>query len=218
MISSDLLPCTFQTCAGTAANDNPSREGMSTLSHEPEGFMFSGCDETIDQCATRQALTQEKDAWSSLYGSALVVDDCSHARNSISRVLRSAGLRVETAENGQVACQMALATAKAGRPFDLILTDMDMPVMDGYAATAHLRESGYCGRIIALTASSDEDAREQCYIVGCDDFATKPITLDALLEIAKRNLQTVRSLVSLAEARKAVSASRVRPLPTPSCA
>src|SRR5579862_8510777 len=135
-------------------------------------------------------LADDKVTWmEKLHGNILVVDDCYYGRNVVRRILRGVGYTVEVAENGQVACQRALGALGVGRPFDLIITDMDMPVMDGYSATTHLRERGYSGRIIALTANSNEEAREQCYIAGCDDFATKPITLETLLELVKRNMQ-----------------------------
>ena len=75
-------------------------------------------------------------------GNILVVDDCSDDRERISTVLRCIGLVVQTAENGLDACHQAVVALREGRPFDLILMDMDMPVMDGYSSTTYLRELG----------------------------------------------------------------------------
>src|SRR5580692_8146966 len=83
-------------------------------------------------------LNDEDESTTNLHGNILVVDDCSHVRELISRLLRSVGLFVETAENGLDACHRALTALKEGQPFDLIITDMDMPVMDGYSATKYL--------------------------------------------------------------------------------
>jgi CheY-like chemotaxis protein len=151
-------------------------------------FIMSSKDKTIDQRSTRPARKQHgNDARTAkLHGSILVVDDSKEGREVISRVLRCVGLDVETAENGQVACERALAAVEQRRPFDLILMDVSMPVMDGCEATVHLREHGYSGRIAAFTANAE--ARETCLMAGCDDFAAKPISFEMLFDLAERNL------------------------------
>ncbi len=150
-------------------------------------------------------------------GNILVVDDSSDGRAVISGVLRCIGFTVEIAKNGLEACEQALAASANGQPFDLIMMDMQMPVMDGYAATTRLRELGYSHRIAALTANSYEGAPEECLPAGCDDFANKPVTYEMLLGIAKRNLPS-SFRIQPSTARSRISASRSRPASAPLCA
>jgi CheY-like chemotaxis protein/HPt (histidine-containing phosphotransfer) domain-containing protein len=108
----------------------------------------------------------------------------------IAKHLTRAGITVTVVENGELAMQKALAAALAGRPYDVILMDMQMPVMDGYAATSALRRKGYKGPIVALTAHAMAGDRERCIAAGCTDYLTKPITrkklIEAVSEHAKR--------------------------------
>ncbi|TMB04747.1 MAG: response regulator, partial [Deltaproteobacteria bacterium] len=123
-----------------------------------------------------------------LRGRILLAEDGLDARRLLARHLRAAGAEVETAENGLVACELALRAADAGTPYDLILMDMQMPELDGYAAAARLRAAGYRGPIVALTAHAMEDERARCLDAGCDGFAAKPILRRALIEVARTYL------------------------------
>ena len=119
----------------------------------------------------------------------LLVEDGEDNRRLISFTLKKAGFDVSHAENGAVGVDHALAAHEAGEAFDLILMDMQMPVMDGYEASRRLRESGYDLPIIALTAHALAGDRQRCLDAGCTDFATKPIDRRRLVKLVLRYLQ-----------------------------
>jgi signal transduction histidine kinase/ActR/RegA family two-component response regulator/HPt (histidine-containing phosphotransfer) domain-containing protein len=109
-------------------------------------------------------------------GRILLVDDGATNRKLISLILRRAGAEVTCAENGQIAIELV-----AENQFDLILMDMQMPVMDGYTAATTLREQGATLPIIALTAHAMKDDEEKCRAAGCSSYLTKPIDNNTLL-------------------------------------
>ena len=111
----------------------------------------------------------------------LLVEDGVDNQRLISFLLKKSGGTVHLAENGQIGYDLAMAAAAEGMPFDVILMDMQMPIMDGYTATRTLRENGYEGPIVALTAHAMADDRRRCLDAGCTDFATKPIDRDKLI-------------------------------------
>jgi signal transduction histidine kinase/ActR/RegA family two-component response regulator len=117
-----------------------------------------------------------------LTGRILLVEDGLDNQRLISFLLRRAGAEVTVAENGQEGLDAALTALGEGRTFDVILMDMQMPILDGYAATARLRAGGYRGPIVALTAHAMSHDRQKCLDAGCDDYLAKPIEKHALLE------------------------------------
>jgi PAS domain S-box-containing protein len=118
----------------------------------------------------------------------LVVDDGDTNRKLIRLVLGRAGAEVEQAENGQQAVERALAES-----FDVILMDMQMPVMDGYAATRKLRSRGLTIPIIALTANAMKGDDLKCLEAGCSGYLSKPIDQDLLLTTVSRVLDGERN-------------------------
>lgn len=137
---------------------------------------------------SRVTKTDMPRAEESLRCRVLIAEDGPDNQRLISLYLRKAGATVAAVDNGQLAVAMALAEEASGTPFDIILMDMQMPIMDGYQATEHLRAAGYTRPIIALTAHAMADDRERSISVGCNDHATKPIDRVDLINVIRRHL------------------------------
>lgn len=105
----------------------------------------------------------------------LLVEDNAINREVADAVLGKAGINITQAENGLVA--LNLLRAEGREAFDAVLMDIQMPVMDGYAATEIIREDPEFDDlpIIAMTANAMANEREKCFSVGMQDHVTKPI-------------------------------------------
>jgi CheY-like chemotaxis protein len=106
----------------------------------------------------------------------LLVEDNELNRDMLSRRLERKGYTIAIAVDGQQAVDMAAAT-----PYDLILMDMSLPVMDGWEATRQIRAAGNKVPIIALTAHAMDGDEQKARAAGCDDYDTKPVELPRLL-------------------------------------
>lgn len=141
--------------------------------------MMTGVDD-IAQVASQTPATASA---VQLNGTVLLAEDNAINQRLIGRYIQRTGAKVETAENGQIAYEKAQK-----HPYDLILMDMQMPVLDGLSATRRLREMGYNEPIVALTANAFKEDRDQCRAAGCDDFLTKPIDLPEFYRVLNRYL------------------------------
>ncbi|MGV3486591.1 MAG: ATP-binding protein [Planctomycetaceae bacterium] len=106
----------------------------------------------------------------------LIVDDGETNRKLLKLLLSRTGADVETAENGRVGVDLAVSGE-----FDVILMDMQMPILDGYSATRELRELGFSIPIIAVTAHALSGDQDRCLAAGCNVYLTKPVERNALL-------------------------------------
>ena len=134
----------------------------------------------------------------------LIVDDGEENRELLSLVLRQFGVQAESVDNARAAIRLALKC-----PYDVILMDMQMPVVDGYRAATILRDQGYTQPIIAVTAHAMKSDEHECLAAGCSGFLTKPVEIDKLYwllagllgEAAPRDLQADEITATLAELR-----------------
>ena len=127
--------------------------------------------------ADQDADSQSQARWEFPPALVLVVDDGEENRELVTVVLEEAGLLVDNAADGKAAMEKALSQS-----FDLILMDVQMPVMDGYTATRRLREQGLHIPIIAMTGHAMKGFGRDCLAAGFSSYMTKPIDIDGLLE------------------------------------
>ncbi|ABV37472.1 Signal transduction histidine kinase-like protein [Shewanella sediminis HAW-EB3] len=160
------------------------------LIHEMEGMEVSGVltkpvtqssmlDATMVAMGYEEAKRDEQaydlglDAAKAIRGThVLLVEDNDINQQVATELLEMAGLVVTTASDGQEACERVKTEL-----FDVILMDIQMPVMDGYTATRHIRKfSGYEELpVIAMTANAMDGDREKCLDAGMNDHIAKPI-------------------------------------------
>ncbi len=123
-----------------------------------------------------------------LVGSVLLVEDGEDNQEILLYFLNKTGIEVTVVENGQLAVEYALR-----KTYDLILMDMQMPVMDGYTATEILREKNYRGPIIALTANVLGSNVDRALKAGCNSYVGKPFKVQQLYATLSEILGESRS-------------------------
>jgi PAS domain S-box-containing protein len=116
----------------------------------------------------------------------LLAEDGEDNQRLITVLLRAAGADVTVVSNGRQALDALDWSEAGGSRFDLLLTDMQMPEMDGYTLASTLRGQGHSIPIVALTAHAMANDREKCLAAGCDDYATKPIDRHGLIATCAR--------------------------------
>ncbi len=154
--------------------------GVTSVSGEGSTFWFTALAGPAKEKCPVTAVSAEH----SKFGNAhiLVAEDNVVNRMVAQGMLNKLGItRVDLANNGKEASLAATAQL-----YDLILMDCQMPVMDGFAATAALRSSGCHTPIIAMTANAMKGDREACLAAGMDDYLAKPVTREALAVMLAR--------------------------------
>ncbi len=159
------------------------------LTPVPGATLVSGFDAvTRDRSTPTSAETR-------LHGRILLAEDGIDNQRLIAFHLRKAGATVAVADNGRRALEML---TEPGASYDLLLTDMQMPEMDGYSLARTLRARGSRIPIVALTAHAMAEDRRKCTEAGCDDYASKPIDKAALLAACTKWLKSGRTNTSAA--------------------
>lgn len=129
------------------------------------------------QMPTAIPAPEKSDRVDSLIGmKVLVADDSKDNLFLVERLLKKKGATVETVGDGAQAYRRAMVGN-----FDVVLMDIQMPILDGYEATRALRDAGYRRPIIALTAHAMAEERARSYAAGCDGHLTKPLNSEELV-------------------------------------
>jgi CheY-like chemotaxis protein len=152
----------------------------------PDGAVRAGAELHGSELVVRQGTPAL--ARTALHGRVLVAEDGVDNQRLIERLLSRVGLELTFASDGRSAIDLALGAEREGRPFAAVLMDMQMPEIDGYAATQALRDAGFTRPIIALSAHAMIEDRERCLAAGCNAFAAKPIDRRALLDLLAEHL------------------------------
>ncbi len=140
----------------------------------------------------------------------LIVDDSIDNRDLARLVLEEVGLRVHEAQDGRTGVDKALAER-----YELILMDVQMPEMDGFAATRALRDAGLETPVIALTANAEEGFEDRCLAAGYTAHLAKPIDIDELLHTLASYVGGRRAstpVEAVGHARGAVPAAAAEPI------
>lgn len=115
----------------------------------------------------------------------LLVEDQLINREIAKALFESFGVTVTTAENGEIALQRLKSTT-----YDLVVMDLQMPIMDGVTATQMARTRGYSALIVGLTANAFPEDRKLCIDAGMDEFVAKPVTRDKISSVLEQFFST----------------------------
>ena len=143
---------------------------------------------TVEQAVDQEATSMNARQQRRLSGRILLVEDGAVNQRLIAAILKRAGAEVVIAENGQVALDVLDSAEAQGDRIDLVVSDMQMPVMDGYTLAKTLGQRLPAMPVIALTAHAMSEDEGRCLEAGCVAYTTKPIQRDELIELCQRYL------------------------------
>ncbi len=143
--------------------------------------------EMINTAPVREALPSNKPVRHhvQLTGHILLVEDNAENQRLITKSIRKIGLTVDIAENGKVGVERALSGN-----YNLVLMDMQMPVISGLEAIRKLRDQGYTIPIISITANAMQEDRSSCLAAGASDYLTKPLDFSLFYDVLSTYLTT----------------------------
>jgi hypothetical protein len=135
------------------------------------------------QPSSEETLAPRLESIGSLEGlKILIAEDAEDNQTYLEIILRRKGAIIDIVEDGQSALEKVYSNH-----YDLILMDMQMPRLDGYAATTELRRNGFKLPIIALTAHAMRHDRDKCLHAGCSDYVSKPIDSAILFGVIEKH-------------------------------
>ncbi len=136
----------------------------------------------------------------------MLLEDGEDNQRLLRHILSKAGAEVQVFANGKLGVESLTTDGqldgelKTPFPFDIVLSDMQMPELDGYSTARLLRQKGCTHPIIALTAFAMEGNDTECLRAGCDDYLSKPVKKEALIEMCNKWRKPVGELVGNANA------------------
>ncbi|NIO03263.1 MAG: response regulator [Proteobacteria bacterium] len=130
-------------------------------------------------------MEEEASAYSPKFN-ILVVDDDYHVANVVRRILVHEGYHVETAKNGRKAMDLLMST----QHFDLVITDLQMPEMDGIELLRQARQCKAYLPVIAMTGYVSTEDGMECVEAGAHNYLVKPFRMQSLLRLVREGLKT----------------------------
>ncbi|WP_148574361.1 ATP-binding protein [Nocardioides caldifontis] len=164
---------------------------------------------TVETTSSRPGAAPSPASTSSRLGHVLVVEDNEINQLVALGLLEALGYTAEVAPTGEEAVKLV-----HGRRYHAVLMDLQMPGMDGYAASRQIRAEepeGHRVPIVAMTASAIEGERERCLAAGMDDFLTKPVTSARLEAVLRRYAATPTAVPEVVEEPPAPSVPALDP-------